>query len=441
VSNRRIGWILYVSRRYFRTRRREKGHTASILSVAGIGAGVMTLIVVLAVMNGFQLTTIRSILEVNSYHLRVTDRAAKGRDPALESLLRGVRGVEAVVPFVDLQTVAQGYFSGVQAVTLRGVPADAMTLDPSLAASVRIVAGQFDLSRPGNVVLGTELAQSLGVRVGDEVTLLTLLSSPHPSAGASGRPVFRVAGIFRTGFYDYDLSWGFISIGDALGEFGAPGGVVYGLKLKDRFDDRTVAARIRNALPQNVRNDIRIESWRQYNRAIFGALSVEKTTMMLLVGLIFLVVGVNIYQSLRRSVYERTEDIGVLRAVGAPPSAIQLIFVLDGFYIGFLGAAIGTALGLFLSVNINGVFSVTEHVVNGALALGGPVLQSVVGLRPGEFSIFSPAYFYLSAVPVHVVFGEVFSIFLFALLSATLASVFAAMRVARIKPAHVLRYE
>lgn len=441
MSNRRIGWILYVSRRYFRTRRREKGHTASILSVAGIGAGVMTLIVVLAVMNGFQLTTIRSILEVNSYHLRITDPANGGVNPALESLLRGVKGVEAVVPFVDVQTVAQGYFAGVQAVSLRGVPAEAMTLDPSLAASVKVVAGRFDLSRPGNVVLGTELAQSLGLRVGDEVTLLTVLSAPRVSAAGSGRPVFRVAGIFRTGFYDYDLHWGFISLGDALGDFGATGGVVYGLKLKDRFDDRAVTLRIRSALPQDLRNQVRIESWRRYNRAIFGALSVEKTTMMLLVGLIFLVVGVNIYQSLRRSVYERTEDIGVLRAVGAPPSAIQLIFVLDGFYIGFLGAAIGTVLGLFLSVNINGVFTVTESIVNGVLALGGPALQGLVGLRPGEFSIFSPSYFYLSAVPVHVVFGEVFSIFLFALLSATLASVFAAVRAARIKPAHVLRYE
>ncbi|HUX12288.1 MAG TPA: ABC transporter permease [Spirochaetia bacterium] len=446
LLNRNLGWIFYVSRRYLRTRRREKGHTASVLSVAGIAAGVMTLIVVLAVMNGFQLTTIRSILEVNSYHLRVTVTDDNGVDGALLAKLRGVPGVTAVVPFVDVQTVAQGYFSAIQAISLRGVPKDALAMDPSLVESLKILAGEFDLSTPGNVVLGSELARSLGLRVGDEVTLLSVVAaSANPalqsSASGESRPRFRLVGIFRTGFYDYDLSWGFVSIGDALHDFGTAGPVVYGVKLRNRFADQAAERRIRDALPATDAGRVQIESWRQYNKAIFGALDVEKTTMMLLVGLIFLVVGVNIYQSLRRSVYERTEDIGVMRATGAPPWAIQLIFIFDGFYIGFLGSAIGTVVGLFLSVNINGVFAAAESVVNGALALGGPALQGFVGMRAGEFSIFSPSYFYLSAVPVKVVFGEVYSIFLFAVLSATIAGVFAARRATRIKPAYVLRYE
>ncbi len=433
----RLGWIFFVARRYFRTRRREKGHTASVLSVAGIAAGVMTLIVVLAVMNGFQLTTIRSILQVNSYHLRVHVQGERQPDPSVLRALRSVSGVKAVVPFVDIQTVAQGYFSGIQAVSLRGVPPDALSLDPSLASSLHMIAGRFDLSRPGSVVLGVELARTLGVRIGDTVSILSVLDA----ASSGKRPQFTVTGIFKTGFYDYDLSWGFVSLAEAYDVFGASGDLIYGIKLDNRFADQSAAARIRAVLPSVTGSKVSVESWRVFNRAIFGALSVEKSAMMLLVGLIFLVVGVNIYQSLRRTVYERTEDIGVLKAMGAPPLAIQLVFVFDGLFIGLLGALIGTALGLFLSVNVNGVFSVTESIVNGLLAVGGPALQSLVGIRAGDFTIFSPEYFYLSAVPTHVVFEEVFGIFVFAVLSAVVASLFAALRIARIKPATVLRYE
>jgi len=436
-SRFRVSWILFVSRRYFRTRRREKGHTASVLSVAGIAAGVMTLIVVLAVMNGFQLNTIRSILRVNSYHLRVTVHGDHTPDPRIERLLQNVPGVQSVVPFVDVQTVAQGYFSGIQAVTLRGVPTDVLSLDPSLKSSLHMVAGVFDLTHPGGVVLGTELARSLGVRVGDTVSILSVLDG----AVAGRKPDFVVEGLFKTGFYDYDMSWGFISLTEAERRFGVSGDLVYGIKLDNRFADQEAAARITALLPSAAGRKVSVESWRVYNRAIFGALSVEKTAMMLLVGLIFIVVGVNIYQSLRRTVYERTEDIGVLKAVGAPPLAIQLIFIFDGFFIGILGALIGTFLGLFLSVNINGVFSAIEIAVNALLAAGGPALQQAVGIRAGEFSIFSPEYFYLSSVPTQVVYGEVFGIFLFAMLSSVVASLLAALRVARIKPAAVLRYE
>jgi lipoprotein-releasing system permease protein len=179
-------------------------------------------------------------------------------------------------------------------------------------------------------------------------------------------------------------------------------------------------------------------SWRAFNRSIFGALRLEKTLMMLLVGLIFVVVGGNIYQSLRRSVVERTEEIAVLKALGAPPASIRTVFTLEGLLIGVLGGVIGVTLGLLVSENVNGVFALAEWTVNavtGALQLLGGAIGE------GRFTIFSPAYFYITEVPTRAVLWETVGIFLFAMVSATAAAYFASFRVARIKPAEVLRNE
>ncbi|MFW6293229.1 MAG: FtsX-like permease family protein [Spirochaetota bacterium] len=166
--------------------------------------------------------------------------------------------------------------------------------------------------------------------------------------------------------------------------------------------------------------------------------------MMLLIGLIFVVVAVNIYQSLRRSVAERTEEIGVLKAIGAPPLPLQFVFVLEGLWIGLAGGLLGLVLGLLVSMNINELFGLTEILVN-ALAYAG---QWIVGLVTGAgaggaggFSIFSPAYFYLDEVPAVVVPVEVVAIVMFAILSSTIAAWVASRRVSSIAPAAVLRYE
>ena len=154
--------------------------------------------------------------------------------------------------------------------------------------------------------------------------------------------------------------------------------------------------------------------------------------MFVLVGLIFIVVGLNIYQAQRRIVLERREEIGLLRAVGAGDRAVRLVFVWDGLIIGLTGAVSGTALGLFISFNIAAFFSLLENIVNAILAL--------FYQREG-FAIFSPAVFYIKELKARVIPQEVLLIFLFGVFSALGASWFASGRVSRIKPAEVLRYE
>ena len=420
-------WILFVSARHFRTRRREKGHTAGVLSVLGIAA---------------------DILEVGSFHLQVTPAAGTGAPdaPAVAEQINGIRGVRAAVPYAESWGLAYGYFPDPLAVQVRAVPPDVLTADARFAANIDVVSGRWELGG-GTVVMGQELARRLGVRVGDAIRIVGFsgtLSTTDPLTAE-----FELVGVFRTGFLEYDAGWAFTALpaagaaagagGDGLAALGLDRVDRIGVKLDERFRDRSVARRIRNALPE-----ARVESWREYNRAIFGALRLEKTMMMLLVGLIFVVVAVNIYQSLRRSVVERTEEIGVLKALGAPPLPLQLVFVLEGLMIGLAGGLSGLVLGLAVSLNINGIFRAAEFVVNAAAGAGQWIasLFAAGGADGGAtFSIFNPAYFYLEEVPAIVVPVEVAGVVLFAVASATVAAYAASRRVSAIAPADVLRYE
>ncbi len=435
----RLNWIWFIARRHFRTRRREKGHTAAVLAVSGLAVGVMTLVAVLAVMNGFQLSTIEGILEVNSYHLRIESR--EPMPTALVSRFGSVPGVSAVLPFVEVQSLGRGLFGEPQASLLRGVPQDALERDAGLAAQLDIVLGEFDLSGGDTVVLGAELARALGVSVGDSVSFLTL-SSGRIDVRRPRESALYVTGLFRSGFLDYDRGWGFISLDTAVDRFEVDEQATWGIKLHDRFADRRAAAALRTLLAEHGWEDrADVVSWRSFNRAIFGALRVEKLMISLLIGLIFVVVGANIYQALRRSVSERTEEIAVIKAIGAPPGSVRLVFVIEGLIIGLVGGGLGMAAGLAVSVNINEVFAFAEVVVNGLTDAASLLLYPFGFFAASDFSIFSPTYFYIEEVPSRVFFWEAAGIFLFAFLSAGIAALGASAQITRIKPSDVLRYQ
>ncbi|MFP4549307.1 MAG: ABC transporter permease [Spirochaetales bacterium] len=432
-------WIFFVAARHFRTKRKQKGHTAGILSILGIAVGVMTLNGVLAVMNGFQLGTIQDILEVGSYHLQV-EGFPEERDAATAAdELSQEPWVTSAVTYSDLFGLASGYFQNPTAIVVRSVPPDIRAKDTGLASSLEIISGSFALNRPDAIVLGDELARRLGIRVGDQIQVVGFDGRSGGALGSASASL-DVVGLFKSGFLEYDAGWGYVSPATARTALGMSPGQTLGIKLADRFSDRQAAERVRARYP-----GVEVVSWREYNRSIFGALRLEKTMMMMLVGLIFVVVAVNIYQSLRRSVVERTEEIGVLKAIGARPGPLQLVFVFEGALIGLAGAAIGTTLGLLISSNINELFAAAEFLVNAITVAGDWIVAVLRGesasTAAGGFSLFSPSYFYLDRVPAVVVTGELVGIFLFAFFSATIAAYAASRRVSRITPAEVLRYE
>ena len=433
-------WVFYAASRYVSARRRDKSSPSAFLSILGIAVGVMALIVVLSVMNGFQLGFIESILELSSYHVRIENVPADRMGGKFAQELRSSPGVVSVIPFVELQSIVRGSRRVQQACVIRGIPVNAAEQDPGFTDKLDFEEGAFDLSDPRSALVGAEMARSLGLSVGDEFTALALsgasLEAINPENGS-----FRVAGIFRSGFYDYDLGWAFIGLDAATALHGRNAPFLYGVKLSNRWNDAAVVADLEKL---TAGTGMRVVSWRQFNRAFFGALRTEKIMMFLLVGLIFVIVALNIFQSQRRMALERREEIGLLRAVGASVFSVRLVFACDGFIIGLAGATSGLVAGLLLAGNIQTFFSALEFVVNGFITLVNLVASILSGgnaEEAGTFSIFSPAVFYLREIPSRTIPLEVVLIYSFGFLSSTLAAWTASGKAALERPAEVLRYE
>jgi lipoprotein-releasing system permease protein len=456
VKLKHAKWIGFVAGRY--VSRGKKNSPAAVFSILGIATGVLALTVILSVMNGFQLGFIESILEMSSYHVRVENLPPGDEGERLAAAVRSLPGVVAVLPFREIDGLIRGEASGSRGVAARGLPPDAFERDGGLRSRMVLEAGSFDLESKESMVLGAELARHLGLRRGDEVSLLSITG--NLAANFEGEeesdPVFKITGIFRCGFYEYDLGWAFINIdraGELTGEGQLPG---LGIKIKNRWQDRRVRDEIAGILgemgygedggtpggPVPGKKVPRVSSWRDYNRAFFGALRTEKLMMFILVGLIFVVVGLNIFQAQRRSVLERREEIGLLRALGAEDTAVRLIFVWDGFIIGLSGAGLGLVLGLLTAFHIPAVFGFLEESVNFFIhRLNSAAAFLGINFGAGDFAVFSPQTFYIKEIPSRVIPHEVLLIFMFGFLSALLAAWSASGKVSGTRPAEVLRYE
>jgi lipoprotein-releasing system permease protein len=437
-----VRWISFVAARYISKKRKDRSNFSTILSVLGIFIGVLALTVILAVMNGFQLGFIESILEISSFHIRLESfpQGEKGR--SLEAAAAAVPGITVVLPFIELTGIIRGTWGGQQVASVRGMPPDALERDAGMAGKIEMVQGDFDIAGFDSILLGVELARRLGVDVGDELSLLSV-TGIFPEDAASEDTIFIVEGIFRTDFYEYDLGWAFINLDKAAALEGKNTHSL-GIKLKNRWQDQRIVAQLWELPGMKEAEGCTVKSWREYNRAFFGALRTEKLLMFVLVGIIFIVVGLNIFQAQRKAVLERREEIGLLRAVGATDRMVRLIFVWDGFIIGIVGAGLGIILGLIFAFNIGTFFAVLEAVINGFIDLLNFIPAYFFGfgtLRDGEISFFSPTVFYIKEIPSRIIPHEVLLIFTFGFFSAVLAAWFASGKVARTRPAEVLRYE
>ncbi len=426
MKRKKNNWIVGTALRYLFTRRKEKGHVASLLSILGIGVGVMTLVVVLSVMNGFQHNYIDNINEIISYHLRI-DRTGEELSPEDLAILEALTGIERVEPLVDFQTTLRGEYGEPDIALIRALAPEARDRDHALAAHLSVESGSFDIARPGTIVLGSELALSQGIFPGDRVTLLSL-AGKGLSRLALQEQEFLVTGTVRTGYLEYDKTLGFISLDSARDIMGETYRV-YGIKISRIGRAEALQHRIGEALGHQ--SDLAITTWKEYNTAFFEALRMEKIMMFLVVSLVFLVVAVNIFHSLKRSVSERMEEIALLKSLGATPGKIQGIFILEGLFLSFAGVLGGLALGILISLNINDVFSLVELVVNSAMGL----------FRSSGISIYSSMNYYLVDVPVLIMGPDLVFIGSAAILFSLGGAWLASAPVAAIKPAEVLNIE
>lgn len=347
-----MNWIFFVSRRFAKVDRSGRSAVTGFLASLSICFGVMTLIVTISVMNGFQMGFIDSIMEISSAHIRVTASQDFDQQAFEQQCFRPELGVVAVEPLYEAQSLLASATGRQSASLIRAVSPDIVYTDAGFAQEMQMISGEFDLSRPGYIVLGSQLARQLGVRVGSTVNMLALSGGSDVDLISDNR-VFVVSGIFSCGYAEINSSYSFISMDAGQQFFGQEATKIFALKLADSENDLQVIHQLEKALP-----GIQTESWRSYNRSFFGALKVEKNLLMMLVFMIFVVVGVNIFNGMRRMVFERRSEIAILSALGGRKREVQLIFILRGLLTGLGGAIPGLLLGMLLCVQMDVIFDV-----------------------------------------------------------------------------------
>ena len=406
--------------RYTRASRRSARNSfisfISLISMAGIALGVAALIVVLSVMNGFQKEVRDRMLSVLS-HVEVFDGSGSlpdWQDTAAQALKHPqVRGA---APFVDGQAMVTRNDT-VRDVLVRGIlPSE----EPKVSAvASQVVQGSLQSLAPGefNIVVGSALARSLGLHLGDKLTLIAPQGQVTPAGVLPRLKQFNVTGIFEAGHYEFDSSLAFIHLDDGERMFRLAGPSGLRLKLADMQRAPDVAAE----LSVQLKGDLYVRDWSQQNRNWFAAVQTEKRMMFIILTLIIAVAAFNLVSTLVMTVTDKQADIAILRTLGASPSSIMRIFIIQGALVGLIGTAIGISLGVLIALNIDVIV---------------PFIESLFGIQ------FLPRDIYLiSALPSDLRWPDVGRIGGMAVLLAFLATLYPSWSAARVRPAEALRYE
>ena len=414
-------WPIGIALRFF-----WKDRTRTLL-IATITIGVLALSTVLSIMNGFQFSTIDNILNIDSFHLIAYNDWERSYENNIITAIREIPAVVSALPFGELHTIAHRDEVGAFPVRIRALPRDAFQYDYGLADALNLQIEDFNIS-PQTIIIGSRLAQRFGLTVGDGLVIFS-----HRGA----ERVFTVANIFTSGHGDYDSHLIFTTIDSARRYLNATMPAHIGIK----FDNPNRAHREQHKIAETMRRIIRrtpqLRAWQESNRAIFGALRLEKFFMILTVGMIFIVVSINIYQSLTRRIMQRTPDIALLMAVGATHNALYQMLTTIGLFIGIIGGLIGSALGLLITININSLFDIAELLINGLLLTINQLAYAIHGTSAGV-SLVSSDYFYFFNIPHQMVLAEYLSIFIFGVTLSTLAAYYASRHINFIKPATIL---
>ena len=412
-----IGW------RYTRAGRAGRRNAfisfISLVSMLGIGLGVAALIIVLSVMNGFQkevsdrmLTAIPHIQLMDDNGNAIADWHALAKQA--ESLEPGIR---AAAPYTETQSLL-AHGDGMRGAIVRGVePAEEGSIT-DLAADLK-KEGILDKLVPGswNIVLGAELARSLGVAVGDQVTVIAPGAQVTPAGALPRLKSFNVVGVFSVGHYEYDSGLALAALDDTakLYRTGGPTGVQ--LKLADVHDARAAASR----LSVGLGGQIRVQDWTRTNAAWYDAVQIEKTMMFIILAMIVMVAAFNLLSTLVMTVTDKQADIAILRTIGASPRSIMLIFIVQGAASGVAGTLGGVIFGLLVAYNIPVIVPFIEHVLH---------------------TTFLPASVYLiDHMPSDPHLDDVAKIAFWSLLCALLFTIYPSWRASQVRPAEALRYE
>ena len=406
-----LGW------RYTRagkaTRRNGFISFISAVSMLGIALGVAALIIVLSVMNGFQKEVRDRMLGVVS-HIEVLAPYGDALTNLAQTLsvVRAHPEVVGAAPFIGAQAlVARG--EDMKGAVVRGIdPALEPTVtDLHIAALSQLVSGEF------GVVLGSELARSLGVRTGDKVTLVAPSGQVTPAGVVPRLKQMTVVGAFDSGHFEFDASLALVHVDDAARIFKLEGPTGLRLKLRDLHQ----APRVAEQLSLALENRFYVRDWTRQNRNWFAAVQLEKRMMFIILTLIVAVAAFNLVSTLVMSVTDKRADIAILRTLGATPRSILIIFVVQGAAVGVMGTLAGLGLGLAVALNIDVLVPALEHLLGAS---------------------FLPQDIYLiSRMPSDPQSADIVPIALISLALSWVATLYPSWQASRVNPAEALRYE
>jgi lipoprotein-releasing system permease protein len=417
-----LPYELEVGLRYTRAGRSSRSNRfisfISGVSMLGIALGVAALIIVLSVMNGFQKEVRDRMLSVVS-HIEVFAPGGAALSDASRTLaeVKSHPQVLGAAPFIASQAlVARG--EDMKGAIIRGI-------DPALEPQVTELGGAklavqgLEALKSGEfgIVLGVELSRNLGTRIGDKVTLIAPGGQVTPAGVVPRLKQFTVVGLFDSGHYEYDATLAMVHVDDAAKVFRLEGPTGVRVKLKDLHEARTVGAELSIKLSGGEV----VRDWTRQNRTWFAAVQLEKRMMFIILTLIVAVAAFNLISTLVMTVQDKRADIAILRTLGASPSSIMKIFVVQGALVGVIGTFAGLALGLLVAFNIDVIVPFLEQVFRAS---------------------FLPRDVYLiSQMPSDPQWADILPVGIIALVLAFAATLYPSWRASRVNPAEALRYE
>jgi lipoprotein-releasing system permease protein len=416
-----LPYELRIGLRYTRAGRRARRRNAFIsfisgISMAGIALGVMALIVVLSVMNGFVSQVRDRMLSVVSHAEVFSVTGAIADWKAVEQKLRANPQVVGVAPYVGAQALlTRG--DVVRGALIRGVEPEA---EPTVSDIVGKLHGEpLAALKDGEfgIVLGGELARALGVALGDKITLIAPQGQITPAGVVPRLKQFRLTGVFDSGHFEYDSALAMIHIADAQRLFRVEGPT--GLRLK--LSDMERAPEVARELAQALNGEFAVRDWTRQNRSWFAAVQVEKRMMFIILALIVAVAAFNLVSTLVMTVTEKQSDIAILRTLGASPSSIMGVFIVQGALIGVLGTLLGVAGGLFLANNLDSIF---------------PTIERIAG-----FPLIPKDIYFISSLPSDPRASDIIPIAIISIVLSLVATLYPSWRASRVKPAEALRYD
>ena len=423
---------LFISRRYLRAKRKQVFVSIiTFISIFGIFLGVAALIIVLAVMNGFEEDLRTKILGIKSHIELTTDMTGPMKDyQKVRERIAGTEGVVASTPFIYSQAMIRNG-NGVTGVIIRG-------LDTQSAFKVinlgKIKEGNIEYlnkippeispnykkegAPPDGIVIGKEMARNLGIFLYDTITIISPVSISTPMGMMPRMKKFIVVGIFESGFYEYDSTLAYLSL-QSCQDFLQMGDTVTGIDIK--VDDIYKADSIARKIQSKLGFPFWAQNWMQMNKNLFSALKLEKRVMFIILSLIVLVAAFNIISALIMIVMEKNKDIAILKSMGATSRSIMKIFIYQGLIIGVIGTALGCVAGVTVALNLQKVSLFVEKIFH-------------FKFLPGDV-------YYLSELPSKVNYGDVVIIVIGTLLICFLSTIYPSLRASKSDPAEALRYE